>query len=215
VGERGKVQAATQKQHHQSNEQGLGSLLLIPTPTPTPAIMETDALLHQQMPTAYRTLQPQASQHLHHGQPHLANHTLASQSGLDLSGLDDNDGVFHGDLHRLQTQSHPQVFHAPNGFDHAHGQGQRHSHSQPNGTPHTPQQHGGNAQFGVLTPASAQHNSISRLQQEDNLFGGADAGDQTSNGHLPTAIVPDPPNLAEWREKLFNVDDMITLSEDE
>jgi glutathione S-transferase len=174
--------------------------------------METDTLLHQQMPTAYRTLQPQASQHLHHGQPHLANHTLASQPGLDLSGLDDNDGVYHGDLHRLQTQ---QVFHSPNGFDHAHGQGQRHGHAQTNGTPHTPQQHGGNAQFGVLTPASAQHNSIARLQQEDNIFGAADAGDQTSNGHLPTAIVPDPPNLEEWRAKLFNVDEMITLSEEE
>jgi hypothetical protein len=177
--------------------------------------MESDSLLHQQIPTAYRTLQPQASQQLHHGAPHLSHHTLASQSGLDLAGLEDNDGVFHGDLHRLQTQSHAQVFHSPNGFDHAHGQGQRHSHSQANGTPHTPQQHGANAQFGVLTPASAQHNSISRLQQEDNIFGGTEAGDQTSNGHLPTAIVPDPPNLAEWRQKLFNVVEMITLSEDE
>ncbi len=36
-----------------------------------------------------------------------------------------------------------------------------------------------------------------------------------SNGHLSTKIVVDPPNLAEWRQKLFNVDDIITLSEEE
>jgi glutathione S-transferase len=176
--------------------------------------MDSESLLHQQMPTAYRTLQPQTSQQLHHGQPRLPHHTLASQSDLDLSTLDDNSSVFHGDLHRLQSQSHAQVFHSPNGFDHSHGQGQRHVHPQTNGNPHTPQ-HGGSSQFGVLTPASAQHSSISRLQQDGDMFGGQDAGDQSSNGHLPTAIVPDPPNLAEWRQKLFNVDEMITLSEEE
>lgn len=179
--------------------------------------MESDPLPHQQMPAPYRSRQPQASQQqLHHGAPHPAHHTLASQSGLSLGSLEDNnEGIFHGDLHRLPTQSRGQAFHSPNGFDHTNGQSQRHGHGQANGSPHTPQQHGGDAQFGVLTPASAQHSSIARLQQEDNVFDGTEAGDQTSDGHLPTAIVPDPPNLAEWRQKLFNVDDMITLSEEE
>lgn len=178
--------------------------------------MESDSILHQQMQPAYRALQPQASQQLHHGQPHLApHHTLASQSELVLSQLAAGEGVFHDGLHRLQNQPHAQVFHSPNGFDHSHGQTQRHLHPQANGSPHAPQQHGDNTQFGVLTPASAQHNSITRLQQEDGMFGGPEASDQTSNGHLPTAIVPDPPNLTEWRQKLFNVDEMITLSEEE
>lgn len=176
----------------------------------------SEAILHQQMPSAFRALQPQTPQQIHHGQPHLpAHHTLASQSALDLSGLEDGDGVFHNDLHRLQSQPHGQVYHPSNGFDHAHGPPQRHIHPQANSSPHTPQQHGGNAQFGVLTPGSAQHNSIARLQQEDGIYGGPGSSDQESNGHLPTAIIPDPPNLEEWRQKLFNVDDMITLSEEE
>ena len=87
-------------------------------------------------------------------------------------------------------------------------------HVQNNGSPHTPQQHSNGAQFGMLTAGTIQHSSIGRLQQEEDLFGTPD-GDQKSNGHLSTKIVVDPPHLAEWREKLFNVDEMITLSEDE
>ena len=59
-----------------------------------------------------------------------------------------------------------------------------------------------------------QHNSIARLQEED-LFGTPEGSDQKSKGHLSTKIVVDPPSLAEWRQKLFNVDEMITLSEEE
>jgi glutathione S-transferase len=174
--------------------------------------MESDSVL-QQMPNAYRALQPQASQAIHHAQPHLAHHTLASQSGLDLSGLDENDAVFHPELHRIQTAPH-QVYHSPNGYGHNHGA--RLMHPQASGSPHTPQQHGGSTQFGILTPGPPQHNSISRLQQENDVFGSpSDAGDQQSTGHNPTRIVVDPPNLEEWREKLFNVDDIIVLSEEE
>ncbi|RQM08322.1 hypothetical protein DH86_00003805, partial [Scytalidium sp. 3C] len=58
------------------------------------------------------------------------------------------------------------------------------------------------------------HNSINRLQQEDDIFGTPEV-DQKSNGHLPTKIVIDPPNLAEWRQRLFNVDETITLTQEE
>lgn len=174
--------------------------------------MESDSVL-QQMPTSYRPLQPQANQAIHHGQSHLGHHTLASQSGLDLTDLDENDAVFHPGLHRMQTAPHNQVFHTPNGFDHSHGP--RHIHPQATGSPHTPQQHGAGTQFGIMTPGTAQHSSISRLQQENDVFGAPDAGDQQSTGHLPTRIVADPPNLQEWREKLFNVDETIALSEEE
>lgn len=92
-------------------------------------------------------------------------------------------------------------------------------HVQNNGSPHTPQQqqqHNG-GQFGILTagPMQQQHNSIARLQQEEDIFGTPEGSDQKSNGHLSTKIVENPPSLAEWRQKLFNVDDMITLSEEE
>lgn len=157
--------------------------------------MEADTVLHQQ---GYRPLQ-QGPQSLQHGQAHLG-HALAAQGGLDLTGLDDNDPVFH-----------QHSFQSPHPFDRNHGHGQLH---MPNDGPHTPQQHV-NGQYGMLTAGPIQHSAINRLQEED-IFGAApDGGDQKSNGHLSTKIVVDPANLAEWRQKLFNVDEMITLSEDE
>lgn len=87
-------------------------------------------------------------------------------------------------------------------------------HVHGTGSPHTPQQHGNTGQFGILTPRPIQHNSINRLQQEDDIFGTPEV-DQKSNGHLPTKIVIDPPNLAEWRQRLFNVDETITLTQEE
>ncbi|PQE25861.1 glutathione transferase protein [Rutstroemia sp. NJR-2017a BBW] len=183
--------------------------------------METaSSVLHQQIPTPYRQLQPpndQALQHQHphshqHGAPHLSHHTLASQpGGLDLSGLDDADAVYQ-DLRGLQDPNAGHQYPSPNPFERNNGHRQMHVQSA---DPHTPQQHGGAGQFGMLTAGPIQHNSIGRLQQEEDLFGSPDGSDQKSNGHLTTKIVPNPPNLEAWREKLFNVDDMITLSEEE
>ncbi|RDW94525.1 hypothetical protein BP5796_00288 [Coleophoma crateriformis] len=169
--------------------------------------METESVLHQQLPSAYRTLQPQAAQAIQHGQVHLAHTTLASQhGGLDL-GLDDSDNVFH-ELHRLQENGHG--FHTPNAFDHT----QRHRlHVPDSDNPHTPQQH--NAQFNVMNSGPLQHNSIGRLQQDDDIFRTPEGADQKSNGHASGKIVIDPPDLTEWRQRLFNVDEMITLSEEE
>jgi len=66
-------------------------------------------------------------------------------------------------------------------------------------------------------PMPVQHGSISRLQQEDDMFGGGspDSQEQKSSGHIGTKIVVDPPNLEAWRQKLFDVDEMIMLSEEE
>ena len=88
-------------------------------------------------------------------------------------------------------------------------------HVQNDGSPHTPQQHGSGGQFGILSATPIQHNSIGRLQQEEDIFGTPDGPDQKSNGHLSTKIVVDPPNLEEWRQKLFDVSEPITLSEEE
>lgn len=172
--------------------------------------MEPESVLHQQLPNAYRALQPQAAQAIQHGQPHLGHHTLTSQSGLDLTGLDDNDPVFHQDLRLQDPNGH--AFQNSHPFDRNHGHGQMHIPND--GSPHTPQQHGNGGQYGILSAGPVQHNAINRLQEED-IFGNPEGGDQKSNGHLSTKIVVDPPNLTEWRQKLFNVDEMITLSEDE
>ena len=165
-------------------------------------------MLHQQLPGAYRSLQPQAAQAIHHGQ-HLGH--LPSQPGLDLSGLDDNDPVFHQDLRLQDPNGHG--FQPSNPFDRNHGH--RNMQVQGNGSPHTPHQHTGAGQFGILTTGSIQHNSIGRLQQEEDIFGSPDGADQKSNGHLSTKVVVDPPNLDDWRQRLFDVNDVITLSEDE
>jgi glutathione S-transferase len=70
----------------------------------------------------------------------------------------------------------------------------------------------------MLTAGPIQHNAISRLQDEE-LFGppppAPEGSDQQSNGHQSNRLVDNPPNLDEWRQKLFDVDQMITLSEDE
>lgn len=180
--------------------------------------MEPEVLHHQQLPGAYRSLQPQAAQAIQHGQPHLT-HTLASQAGLDLSSLDDNDPVFHQDLRLQDPNGHNHAFQSPHPFDRTHGHGHTHGHRpmqvQNAGSPHTPHQLNNGQQFSVLTAGSLQHTSLGRLQQEDGLFGTPDGSDQKSNGHLSTKVVVDPPHLAEWRQKLFNVDEMITLSEEE
>jgi hypothetical protein len=193
--------------------------------------MESESLHQQLDPTPYRTLQPQAAQ-IHNGSSHLgAHHALASQAALDLSALEDGSSVFHQNL-QLQSgpsdhphaHNHAHAYSSPHTFDRNHAH--RPIHVQSNGSPHTPQQHGGHGgQFGILTSNSMQHNSINRLQQEEDIFGptdgaaggsGSGGGEQQKGGsHLTTKIVIDPPNLEEWRQKLFDVNEMITLSEEE
>jgi glutathione S-transferase len=168
--------------------------------------MEADQVLHQQMPTTYRQLQPQINHGLQHGQPQLSHQNLA-QNGIDLSGLD-NEAVFQ----QLQNASHSHVYHTANQYNPNHAQ--QHMHQQATASPHTPQQQTSNHQYPVLAPGPIQNNAIQRIQG-DNIFGSPDESDQKSVGHLNLKIVLDPPNLEEWRNKLFNVDEMITLSEEE
>ena len=70
----------------------------------------------------------------------------------------------------------------------------------------------------MLTSGPIQHNAIGRLQDEE-LFGPPppvpEGSDQQTLGHQSTRLVDNPPNLAEWRQRLFDVNEMITLSEDE
>lgn len=191
--------------------------------------METaEVAIQQQLPSTLRNLQPAALQALHHPQTHHGLPTLASQLGSDLHDFDaaDTNALsqhFHNDLGESEnTHNLPSA----NAFEQNHHP--RHPSTQTNGQHLTPPhrqshafQHGGH--FGVLTPQPplpsqphAQHSSIGRLQQEQELFQTPEHGGEKSDGHFRNLkLVPHPPNLNEWRERLFHVNEMITLTEDE
>ncbi|KAI9815904.1 MAG: hypothetical protein M1832_005215 [Thelocarpon impressellum] len=193
---------------------------------------DAEAALQQQLPAALRQLQPTALQAIHHTPQahhgHGHGHGLAGQLPPELHGLDPVDA------NAFQQRLQVDLQNAGAAFD----QDQNHHHAGLNsrralGDPQTPQSqrqrqqhHGG--QFGVLTPAPAlaghalrPNESLSRLreQPEQDLFqtpdcAGVEAGGAA--GHIDNLkIVPHPPNLQEWRKKLFDVNDTITLSEDE
>ncbi|KAG8533236.1 uncharacterized protein KY384_002019 [Bacidia gigantensis] len=81
----------------------------------------------------------------------------------------------------------------------------------------------GGGQFGILTPrpqAPSQpqsHNeAIGNLQNEIHLRAKPRAEGGTTDGHFSNLkMVPDPPDLAAWRQRLFDVDNILTLTEDE
>ena len=89
------------------------------------------------------------------------------------------------------------------------------------------QQHPGKevdrGQFGVLSPHPqllSQHlnhdEQLGRLQHELDLRPVPVTDGGTTEGHFSNMKrVLDPPNLQEWRQKLFDVDETITLTEDE
>jgi len=78
-------------------------------------------------------------------------------------------------------------------------------------------------QFGVLSPHPqllVQHlnhdEQLGRLQHELDLRPMPVSDGGTTAGHFSDMkTVPDPPQLNEWRQKLFDVDETITLTEDE
>ena len=74
-------------------------------------------------------------------------------------------------------------------------------------------------QFGILTPHNQlPHNlhrdSFGRLQTEIDLAS-ATGGLGSSTHFRNLKVVPDPPDLEAWRERLFNVSEPIELTEDE
>ncbi len=78
-------------------------------------------------------------------------------------------------------------------------------------------------QFGVLTPhpqvpsqPQVHHEALGSLQNEIDLRPIAIQDGGTTEGHFKNLkMIPDPLNLEEWRRRLFDVDDVITLTEDE
>lgn len=81
----------------------------------------------------------------------------------------------------------------------------------------------GGQMFGVLTPhsqmsgQSQDHNeTLRRLQNEIDLRPQPITDGGTTEGHFNNMkMIPNPPDLEEWRQRLFDVDEPITLTEDE
>lgn len=161
------------------------------------------------------------SQHLHNGalfhtQPHHNHHpTLVSQ--LDLDPTDpfhfphiDNHQHLHLQQRNAFEQSPP-----PSRFQEVR-----------NHVPSNPQQNNAynrGGEFGVLTPhpqlpsqPQNHQEALGRLQNEIDLRPVPIQDGGTTEGHFSNLkMVPDPPNLDEWRKRLFDVDEVITLTEDE
>ena len=78
-------------------------------------------------------------------------------------------------------------------------------------------------QFGVLSPHAqllpqhlTHHEQLGRLQHEFDLRPAPVTDGGTTSGHFSgLKIVPSPPRLQEWRQKLFDVDAVMTLTEEE
>ena len=85
----------------------------------------------------------------------------------------------------------------------------------------------GRGQFGVLSPlppGQAQlldphlnhDEQLERLQNELDLRPAPVTDGGTTEGHFSNMkMVPNPPNLEQWRRRLFDVDEVITLTEEQ
>ena len=81
----------------------------------------------------------------------------------------------------------------------------------------------GGQMFGVLTPHPQLPNNpqnhteaLRGLQNEIDLRPQPIMDGGTTEGHFNNMkMIPNPPSLEEWRRKLFDVDELITLTEDE
>ena len=159
-----------------------------------------------------------------------ASVTFTSQLDPSLQALDSGD-AFAQHFQAQLDNGHGQHLHianppyqadvAPSRFQELRSQAAPTRRRQ---TPTTKQ--GG--QFGVLTPTPhaqqlsqhsyLQHDAVERIQHENGLshLPGSLSGEEKKDGHFSNMkAIPNPPNLQAWRERLFDVDETITLTEDE
>ncbi|KAI2783504.1 hypothetical protein F4815DRAFT_442373 [Daldinia loculata] len=175
---------------------------------------------------------------------HFRVPTLSSHTSLDLSTLDPTDPVFQQHLQRLQVVSTIPVVqgeytpHVQDNFDNEPNATHTLQRSHIEATSdirRTPRQHHASlpsssrsappasSQFGILTHNGMSPTSISQLQQDEDMFiqsaqvnsSAAESSEPRPHGQLVNRIVVDPPDLQAWREKLFNVDDTIILTNDQ
>ena len=159
---------------------------------------------------------PTQHQHLHNGSlfhpPPHHNHPAL----LDLDPTD----PFHFNPH-IDNHHHLQHLQQRNAYEQSSPPPRFHNH-----VPSAPQQNNAynrGGEFGVLTPhpqlpsqPQNHQEALGRLQNEIDLRPVPIQDGGTTEGHFSNLkMVPDPPNLDEWRKRLFDVDEIITLTEDE
>lgn len=171
---------------------------------------------------------PNGSQHVQTTFPGFHPHdhsSLASQLDPSLQNLNPED-TYAPEFTSLDSHANGPLLHDGNPFGRASDQPRFQEVRSHMGPPsqrqpsHAFQQAG---QFGVLLPrtvmvdhAPLQHNAFDRLQQEDAMTQVPEPNGEKKEGHFANMKnVPNPPNLAEWRERLFNVNDTVTMTEDE
>ena len=182
----------------------------------------TAAIPPQPFSRGHRHLQDTAIP-LFHDPQHHHTHPLASQLEPSL-GLDPEDAFSSTFQSQLDDPSNDHQLQVSNAFEHRIPQPRFHE-IQP-ALPNAPRTQLGNpflqrGQFGVLTtqpqlPSQPKHSAIGRLQHEQDLLQVPGQGVEKNEGHFSNMkMVPNPPDLEAWRQRLFNVDDTITLSEEE
>ncbi|GAP92404.1 putative glutathione transferase protein [Rosellinia necatrix] len=149
------------------------------------------------------------------GHPDFVHAHHSPQDGFEREQPPPSVPATHGHRHSSIPQSHP-----PRSNTHHTSPSPLPSHSRP------PSQH----QFGLLAPniPISQPGCMAQVSAEEDIcIFPAHSGppssvtmpepppEQRPHGQLVNRIVVDPPNLQAWREKLFNVDDTITLTNDE
>ncbi|KAK9418514.1 putative GST N-terminal domain-containing protein [Seiridium unicorne] len=170
---------------------------------------------------------------------HFSLPTLPSHGDLSLGVLDTaNPSIFH--QHPPHTHAVPELQHLSAGSTLPILQAAPHqtpplsappliavNAPAPPPPPHSaPPTHGAPGTrappFGVVTAAPLTP-TTSRLQQEEDFSNvsangtpvAPESAENRPHGQLVNRIVVDPPNLEAWRNKLFNVDEMILLSNEE
>ncbi len=170
-------------------------------------------------PIAHFSTQQLHDATLFHSQSHQNHPTLVSQLDLDPDPFQFNPHLEnHPHLHPLQHRSAFEPLPPP----------QSRFPDVRNHVPVTTQQNNDDnnsfnrgGQFGVLTPHAQLSNqpsnhqeALGRLQNEIDLRPAPVQDGGTTEGHFSNLkMVPDPPNLEEWRKRLFDLDEIITMTE--
>ncbi|KAI1776693.1 hypothetical protein F4818DRAFT_440093 [Hypoxylon cercidicola] len=208
----------------------------VPFPPPPPAPPPGSEPLTREI---HHHAQPPPQSH------HFRVSSLSSHPSLDLSALESDPVAFQSHLQRLHAEANAvpiaraDYVHPQDGFDRepnpAHMLQLTHNQTTPelHHTPHqqhaslpppsysAPPSHG---QFGILAQNTlSPPNVVPQLQQDEDMFtqpvqgpsSSADGPEHRPHGQLVNRIVVDPPDLHAWRDKLFNVDDTIILTNDQ
>jgi glutathione S-transferase len=143
--------------------------------------------------------------------PHLQSLPPFPQS---IDSPDPNDALFQQRYlsdPNVSAQA-PHSLHAPNPFEHNAGLSHSQSHYQPG------YQHANRFNL-IQAPSPHIPQRLPELELQAQFGQQTEEADDTpvtNHGQFEgLKLIPNPPHLDEWREKLFHVDETITLTEDQ